>query len=754
MGRRGQLESVDVSIGVPPFEISGSFTPSRAERIAAWEILVELASRTTTAPLKDGTGSLTAAHKSLYELYAITREVLRRHGPDVGASRADGNLSLALISLRVLNDVIRPVLSTWHPKLDAYVKRRQPEQDEADWERDWPDNAACRAALNGIRAEVRSYLDALAQIAGTPDIADAAIPRPGSAFAPRAVVTGRSLPHEYDVRERMVRWVSVIEGGVIGWIKWRSKVAPASGPATGTPGVKVVNLSAEPEAWVDYVADLGDAFDPTMAVAYQLGRLAITLPEDPSGELPVSPGSLPRGGLLIMGGDEVYPAAGATRYHRQLVMPYLLGFEGDARPHDDVVAIPGNHDWMGGIEHFERIFLAPGGTGLGPRRAVQDKRWFVAKLPHGWWIWGIDTALSGDLGEAQVADLAWAAGQLGAGDRVILCTPVPLWQLRAKDAEQYQSLRQMLDGVLAKGPHDATIPLFLSGDSHYFAVYEARKGDSRPRELHVTSGGGGAFLHPTHSLAAQVPHQGGAAEFKLLTRWPRSGDSRAALPSVGLLRDRQSLTVVPLVAALHGLLSLAVGARWLGWGGHDPGRYTHALGFGASSAVGWAVLLAVLLAGRATVAPNAREKLLATGAKRFGWLHGLALAALFWITTATVHWLVDTVWRVHGTGRLLLFAAGSLVSGAVAYAVFLTVIGYLASHYRLDDNLAFAAVHTGRYKHFLRLHVDDKGSLHLYAIGIDPIGDDWATAIKNHRPVPPTDDHGVPELHYLWGCTI
>ena len=48
---------VDVAIG----QIKGYFRPSDAERAAAWELLVELSTRTTTAPLDPDEGSIREA---------------------------------------------------------------------------------------------------------------------------------------------------------------------------------------------------------------------------------------------------------------------------------------------------------------------------------------------------------------------------------------------------------------------------------------------------------------------------------------------------------------------------------------------------------------------------------------------------------------------------------------------------------------------------------------------------------------------
>jgi hypothetical protein len=65
--------------------------------------------------------------------------------------------------------------------------------------------------------------------------------------------------------------------------------------------------------WIDFVADLGDGFDSTYAMASLLAQKSLT----------VGGMTLPRGQGLIMGGDEVYPKATENAYRYQLRMPYV-----------------------------------------------------------------------------------------------------------------------------------------------------------------------------------------------------------------------------------------------------------------------------------------------------------------------------------------------------------------------------------------------------------------------------------------------
>lgn len=101
--------------------------------------------------------------------------------------------------------------------------------------------------------------------------------------------------------------------------------------------------------WIDWVADLGDGFDSTYAVASLLARKELKV-----GDVP-----LPRGQALIMGGDEVYPKASRQAYMNQLRQPYAWAAPDRDRKDDKgrpVLAIPGNHDWYDGLVLFLAYF--------------------------------------------------------------------------------------------------------------------------------------------------------------------------------------------------------------------------------------------------------------------------------------------------------------------------------------------------------------------------------------------------------------
>ena len=169
----------DVKIGVrlPFFEIGTTWVPNDAERRAAWDLLVELITRTSVTPLRPDEGTLREALRSIYSLFELTRETLKRGGPDVAKDKGNGNPSLATIAAVVLNGVLRPVLSVWHPALADWEAGRPAGMGEAEWEREWDRHEAARQALNDMRQMVRSYLEILGEAAEATEFAAAGMPR-------------------------------------------------------------------------------------------------------------------------------------------------------------------------------------------------------------------------------------------------------------------------------------------------------------------------------------------------------------------------------------------------------------------------------------------------------------------------------------------------------------------------------------------------------------------------------------------------
>lgn len=80
--------------------------PQPEEEQAAWELYIELITRITTQPLTEYEGKEEAALASVYNLFPVTRELLKVKG------RKAKNFSR--IAIVILNQKIRPFTTAWH----------------------------------------------------------------------------------------------------------------------------------------------------------------------------------------------------------------------------------------------------------------------------------------------------------------------------------------------------------------------------------------------------------------------------------------------------------------------------------------------------------------------------------------------------------------------------------------------------------------------------------------------------------------
>jgi hypothetical protein len=252
----------------------------------------------------------------------------------------------------------------------------------------------------------------------------------------------------------------------------------------------------------DFLADTGDGWNSTYAIA--------ALAAQPV--LDVGVERLPRGRVLVLGGDEVYPVASRENYRERLVMPFETAFpepeddsplkhpprmqpaSPDGAPNDtDLFVIPGNHDWYDGLISFSRLFAE--GRQIGEWQTLQRRSYFALLLPCRWWLWGVDVQLESeiDLGQRDYfRDVA--AQHLRKGDRVILASAEPDWIYGdIKDPRRESNLAYLEERII--DPAGATVYLWLAGDLHHYRRHE-RADD--PRFQRITSGGGGAYLASTH----------------------------------------------------------------------------------------------------------------------------------------------------------------------------------------------------------------------------------------------------------------
>ena len=127
-----------------------SFEP--ADKDAAWELYIEILTRIVTQPLPSEVGDEKTALDSVYSLFGITREILRRRG--------SGTIKFSMVAIPVLNQVVRPFTAKWHKESLAGAFDRKSKRKEF------------RRELEILQSELRNYNSLLADIAGVEDLTD------------------------------------------------------------------------------------------------------------------------------------------------------------------------------------------------------------------------------------------------------------------------------------------------------------------------------------------------------------------------------------------------------------------------------------------------------------------------------------------------------------------------------------------------------------------------------------------------------
>ena len=126
--------------------------PQTEDKNAAWELYIELLTRTTTQYLEPEHGDEATALESIHEIFELTRDIARKHGRD--------SQNFARIAIIVLNQIIRPFTTKWHKKSVENCFKTKGQCEEF------------RTELKNLQKVLRTYTGMLADMAGVEDLTD------------------------------------------------------------------------------------------------------------------------------------------------------------------------------------------------------------------------------------------------------------------------------------------------------------------------------------------------------------------------------------------------------------------------------------------------------------------------------------------------------------------------------------------------------------------------------------------------------
>lgn len=477
---------------------------------------------------------------------------------------------------------------------------------------------------------------------------------------------------------------------------------------------------------VDWVADTGDDRDVSKAVARMIFA-EYTTEED--GALV----SLPRGDVLLFGGDTAYPVATTDEIQRRLVEPWNEVLR-EAGPPDRarvLVGIPGNHDWYDGLDGFCRLFrrrapspdgapearepeglsvahdphlgrLARGlhvdevgglvdllrsagraalalwrGTNIRHRRwleldgyvPVQESSYWALPIAPSLELWGTDR----QLGRLDYRQRSYFCARPREGKAVWIVAPDPAIAF----GDPWDFGQRILDACDLSLERDRV--LYQCGDMHQ---YERRV---LGRSMQVIAGGGGAFLHGTRIVADPAPAAVAYPDAKTTRRLALEVPFRLMLGRAGYL--------IHLAAAALASVELAIG-----W--HARGRLLAAAAVVSALAI-W-VLYAI--AGHNRAHPR----------------RTLALAVPFGIALGTLPlWLKIGLRAVAGAVPLLERDLATLIVSAFVGALLFGTFLALCALGGLEMQQVFTVLGHPGFKHFVRMRVSADGTVDAWTIGKD-----------------------------------
>ncbi len=471
---------------------------------------------------------------------------------------------------------------------------------------------------------------------------------------------------------------------------------------------------------LDYLADTGD--DPAVAEAISrivFGEHAVRDVE--TGELV----TLPRGDLLIFGGDTAYPVATTLEIHNRVIVPFNrgLGRSGDDGGARVLLGVAGNHDWYGGLDGFARMFrrrevpLSPdesapsttpdrgaharlaaewverfvvGRDSVSQRKAlvlkgyvpVQGASYFALPLAPGLRLWGCDRQLrSLDFRQRYFFQRDREAHP-DATRMVLLPDPYRAFH---EVSPTGAAMVEALGLRLGDEPH-----FVLSGDLHRFDRW------TEGRSTHVIAGGGGAFCHAARIPPGPVPRP--------VVEWPNRRQTLALLQKVPMHVALGRAGFIPHLVMLA-FFGPAVSVGLVAW---DTRTIDHAT---VVSGV-FAAIVCFLIGGWR----HGRGLVVAA----LSVLAGAAMAAVPMLTTAGARRALEALGASLGPSlHASLLLALAVLFGAFVFGVYLVLLTVLG----LESQQALTALGHRGYKHFVRFVVaKDGATLDAYVIGlVDPL---------------------------------
>lgn len=537
----------------------------------------------------------------------------------------------------------------------------------------------------------------------------------------------------------------------------------------------------------DFLADTGDGWDSTYTVASLLARDRLHVSSQENSKNTIS---LRRGRFVVLGGDAVYPIPSNREYRDRLVRPFRSAWDwcwksgvcedetcdremGEHRypdPAPRIYVLPGNHDWYDSLSSFKTWFCnVARPRRLGAWKTDQSRSYFALELPQNWYLFAFDFGINGySLDNLQFNYFCDVIDQLNSDARIVLVVAEPDWVDGGVQNPHLYHRHKFVERLIVerftkRGEAPPKVLLNLSGDTHnyqhyvrsdpetvqkaFFELCEARGlgGANVERACStvlggydvrhkIVAGGGGAFLHPTHSLSQQsmrtvltdahklgvdandkVAEVAASDLYEMKTCYPAQETSRRLALKAAFLFLPHNLRLAAFIATTYLLLAWPIREPLSRWMVKDDAQSFVDTGLNFMTLVVSVGLIALF-----TFAARSRPH---TGLAIAGFVHGVAQVLLLYGGYALVYIGVAKLmgsasryyWATFPIVRDMVFFV--LVGGAATALLGWALWFYLAAfHGGKHELFSSAAIPT--HKNFLRLVISKSGHLTVYPIAV------------------------------------
>jgi hypothetical protein len=165
-----KFTNLKICVKLPGVSVENTWEIDEQEVNAAWELYIELITRIAIEELEPNEGLMREALSSLYSLFTITRDILKKYGPSIARPKGknDNPITLGYLAIAILNTVLRPFLAKWHPLLAHHEHKKPVDVSSIVHERSWERNADMRRELKSLQSTLFEYANILAQACNVP----------------------------------------------------------------------------------------------------------------------------------------------------------------------------------------------------------------------------------------------------------------------------------------------------------------------------------------------------------------------------------------------------------------------------------------------------------------------------------------------------------------------------------------------------------------------------------------------------------